>query len=149
MYNTEADTVCERLRFIAFRSPKGTGRAMDYLERQGLRDAERRLRPLIIRRFTCRKDALRTPVAVISAHHGSAYDVIADVIGKETILILYLDQYKVKHMFRLIKSGMSMNSIRPYAHVCSRALLVVAIATRVSSTIDALLRRYRTNPHLR
>ena len=46
VYDTEADTVCGKLRFIAYRSPKGTGRAMDYLERHGLKEAEKRFKPI-------------------------------------------------------------------------------------------------------
>ncbi|MCL2607187.1 MAG: hypothetical protein FWD92_01330 [Methanomassiliicoccaceae archaeon] len=40
-YDTESETACGKLRLIAYRSPKGTRKAMDYLERQGKRDADR------------------------------------------------------------------------------------------------------------
>lgn len=40
--------------------PEGTGRAMDYLEWHGLREAEKRFKPLVKRTFACREDAVRT-----------------------------------------------------------------------------------------
>lgn len=217
VYDTEADTVCGRLRFIAYRSPKGTGRAMDYLRRQGLKDAERRFKAVTGRSFACREDASRSLDEVMREHRGSAYDVFTDIVGTEvverrafrgrppkdapspgthtewrvsvrfefnearavtlasehdigvivtnipfatedrdiirhgatagTVLRLYLDQYKVEHTYRLMKSGMGVDSV--YVRTPKRAdalLFVVAIATLVSSIIDALLRRSGTCP---
>lgn len=217
VYDTEADTVCGRLRFIAYRSPKGTGRAMDYLRRQGLKDAERRFKPITKRTFACREDASRSLEEVMGSHRDSAYDVIADIVGKDvvqkrasrgrppkdtpppeartewnidvrfefnearaealaaehdlgvlvtnipfvtedrdivrhgattsTILRLYLDQFKVEHTYRLMKSGMGVDSV--YVRTPQRAdalLFVVAVATLISSIIDALLRRNGSCP---
>lgn len=219
VYDTEADTVCGKLRFIAYRSPKGTDRAMNYLEKQGLKEAERRFRPITKTVFACHEDASRALEAVLKEHRNSAYDVEteilrrdsvqrrasrgrppkdapppevvtewtvnvdlvfnsakADVLAAEhdigvivtnlpfatddrenprhgatskTVLRLYLDQYKVEHTYRLMKSGMGVDSV--YVRTPKRAdalLFVVAIATLISSIIDALLRRsgcpYRT-----
>ena len=66
-----------------------------------------------------------------------------------TVLRLYHDQYKVEHTYRLMKSGMGVDSV--FVRTPKRAdalLFVVAVATLISSVIDALLRRsacpYRT-----
>lgn len=83
VYDTETDTVCGRPRFIAYRSPKGTGRAMDHLRRQGLKDAERRFRAVTRRTFACREDASRPLDEVMREHRGSAYDVFPDIVGTE------------------------------------------------------------------
>lgn len=218
VYDTEADTICGKLRFIAYRSPKGTGRAMDYLERQGLKEAERRFRPLTKRTFACHEDASRALEEVMRTHRDSAYDVFADIVATEvvrkrasrgrpskdapppetftewtietrfefnrsraeflvaehdlgvivtnipfanedegnvrhgattsTVLRLYLDQYKVEHTYRLMKSGMGVDSV--YVRTPKRAdalLFVVAVATLVSSIIDALLAKSRDCPY--
>lgn len=212
IYDTEADTVCGRLRFIAFRSPKETGRAMDNLHRQGLKDAEKRFGPVMRRTFACREDASRCLDEAMRSHRDSAYDAVADIVGRNvvqrrasrgrppkdtsppetrtewsidvrfefneakalalaaehdlgmlvtnipfatedcdiirhgattsTILRLYLDQYKVEHTYRLMKSGIWVDSV--YVRTPQRAdalLFVVAIATLISCIIDALLRR--------
>jgi len=60
----------------------------------------------------------------------------------DTVLRLYLDQYKVEHTYRLMKSGMGVDSV--YVHTPSRAnalLFVVSVATLISSVMDAVLRR--------
>jgi transposase len=60
----------------------------------------------------------------------------------DAVLRLYLDQYKSEHTFRLMKSGMGVDSV--YVRTPSRAnalLFVVAIATLISNVMDALLRR--------
>ena len=57
-------------------------------------------------------------------------------------------RYKVEHTYRLMKSGMGVDSV--YVRTSKRAdalLFVVAIATLVSSIIDALLRRHGTCPY--
>ena len=218
IYDTEAETVCGKLRFIAYRSPKGTDRAMDYLRRHGLKEAEKRFKAVTKRRFACREDASRTLDEVLASHRNSAYDVVTDIVCEEvlerrasrgrpskdapppetryewkvtvgfefneskaemltaehdigvivtnipfvtedcaivrhgatgrTILRLYLDQYKVEHTYRLMKSGMGVDSV--YVRTPKRAdalLFVVAVATLISSIIDALLRRNGTCPY--
>lgn len=65
----------------------------------------------------------------------------------DTVLRLYLDQCKVEHTYRLMKSGMGVDTV--YVQTPSRAmLLVVAIAILVLSIMDTMLRRnnerYRT-----
>ena len=85
VYDTEADTVCGRLRSIAYRSPKGAGRAMDHLRRQGLKDAERRFRAVTRRTFACREDASGSLDEVMKEHRGSAYDVFPDIVGMEVV----------------------------------------------------------------
>lgn len=212
VYDTEADTVCGKLRFVAFRSPKGTEKEMDYLERQGKKDAEKRFRMFVKKRFACEADAMLTFDETLSKHVNSAYIVtgtpvcIEETVRRETrgrpskdsaepdtkvswkvdvsmrfdleraktiaqaydvsvivtnlpfatedsdnvrhgattdtVLRLYLDQYKVEHTYRLLKSGMGVDSV--YVHTPSRAnalLFVVSIATLVSSIMDALMRR--------
>jgi len=60
----------------------------------------------------------------------------------DTVLRLYLDQYKTEHTYRLMKSGMGVDSV--YVHTPSRAnalLFVIAVATLVSSVMDAMIRR--------
>lgn len=212
VYETESDTVCGELRFIAYRSPKGTRRAMDYLRRQGLKDAQKRFRDVCRMDFNCERDATDCLMMALKAHRKSAYDAKYSIVGHEktlrrptpgrprkdesppetvvkwkvvvdlefneerarelaeehdisvivtnlpfstedapnirqgatteTVLRLYLDQYKVEHTYRLMKSGMGVDSV--YVRTPSRAnalLFVVAIATLVSSVIDALLKR--------
>ncbi|MFA6804296.1 MAG: IS1634 family transposase [Candidatus Methanomethylophilaceae archaeon] len=212
VYDTEADTVCGKLRFIAYRSPKGTAKEMDYLERQGKKDAERLFKPFVKKRFACEKDAMMTFDETLSKHKGSAYVIggtpvaIEEIVRRETrgrppkgseapgskvswkidismrfdrelaeniakaydvsvivtnlpfatedaenvrhgattdtVLKLYLDQYKVEHTYRLMKSGMGVDSV--YVHTPSRAnalLFVISIATLISSIMDALMRR--------
>ncbi|MDR1954533.1 MAG: IS1634 family transposase [Candidatus Methanoplasma sp.] len=211
-YDTKAETECGELRFIAYRSPTGTGKAMDYLERQGKRDAEKLFKPFVKKTFACETDALSAFDDAVKEHRGSAYAVtgkavriteterrrtrgrppkdseapgtkvswkidvtmsfdkkraleLADVrnisvivtnlpfssedrgnvrLGAtaDTVLRLYLDQYKVEHTYRLMKSGMGVDSV--YVRTPSRAnalLFIVAIATLVSSVIDAVLRQ--------
>jgi transposase len=212
LYETEKDTVCGKLRLIAFRSPKGYGRTMDYLEGQGKKDAEKRFKQFGKKEFDCGKDAEKAFAEALKGHAGSAYIVsgrveriektvprekrgrppkdsegpekkiswkietsmefdrkeaerLADARGisvivtnipkadedspnvrhgakADTILRLYLDQYKAEHTYRLMKSGMGVDSV--YVRTPSRAnalLFVVAVAALVSSVIDALLRR--------
>jgi len=211
-YETESETVCGKLRFIAYRSPKGTRKAMDYLERQGKRDAEKRFKVFAKKEFACEADAIAMFDDVLRTHKDSAYTVtgtsvkveepvrrpirgrppkgseVPGVIVKwkidvsmffdrklaeqlanirdisvivtnlpfaavdaanirngataDTILRLYLDQYKAEHTYRLMKSGMGVDSV--YVHTPTRAnalLFVIAIATLVSSVMDAMLKR--------
>jgi len=217
-YETECETKeCGKLRFIAYRSPKGTKRAMEYLERQGLRDAEKRFKEFAKKEFMCEADAIAAFGDAMKKHVNSAYVVSYDVAGTEeivprnergrpprgyvpetkvtwkvnvsmsfdkeraseladahgisvivtnlpfatedapnvrygatadTVLRLYLDQYKSEHVYRLMKSGMGVDSV--YVRTPSRAnalLFVVAIATLVSSVMDALLRRNGKGRH--
>lgn len=58
------------------------------------------------------------------------------------VLRLYLDQYKVEHTYRLMKSGMGVDIV--YVQTPSRVnalLFVIGIATLVSSIMDAVLRK--------
>lgn len=58
------------------------------------------------------------------------------------ILRLYLDEYKVEHCYRLMKSGMGIDSM--YLQTPKRVnamMFVVAIATLIVNICDALLRR--------
>ena len=212
-YETECETEeCGKLRVIAYRSPKGTKKAMEYLERQGLREAEKRFKPFLKKEFACEADAKAMFDDVMKEHVNSAYIVtgrtvrideiirrktrgrppkgsaepetkekwkvetsmifdknravgLANVHGmsvivtnlrfvtedaenirhgatSDTVLRLYLDQHKVEKTYRLMKSGMGVDSV--YVHTPSRAnalLFVVAIATLVSSIMDALIKR--------
>lgn len=74
-------------------------------------------------------------------------DIVRHGATTSTILRLYLDQYKVEHTYRLMKSGMGVGSV--YVRTLGRAdalLFVVAIATLISSIIDVLLRRSGSCP---
>jgi len=211
-YETESETTCGKLRLIAYRSPKDARKAMDYLERQGKRDAERLFKGFAKREYACEADAVKAFDDAVAKHRGSAYvvtgtpvrieetvrrdtrgrppkgseapatnviwkidvsmhfdrkraDELADEHGisvivtnlpfatadhvnmrhgatTDTVLGLYLDQFKAEHTYRLMKSGMGVDSV--YVHTPTRAnalLFVVAIATLVSSVMDAMLRR--------
>ena len=62
-----------------------------------------------------------------------------------TVLRIYLDQYKVEHTNRLMKSGMDVDSA--YVRTLRRTdilLFVVVIVTMVFSIIDALFQRSGT-----
>ena len=211
--DTDAETTeCGTLRFIAYRSPKGTKREMDYLERQGERDAEKLFKVFGKKRFACEADAVSAFGDAMKKHVNSAYIVsgcpvrIAETVRRnvrgrppkgspeqetkvtwkidvsmefdeqratelahrrgisvivtnlprtsedsgnprngataDAVLQLYLDQYKVEHSFRLMKSDMGVSPV--FVKMPSRAnalLFVVAIATLVSNIIDALIRR--------
>jgi transposase len=212
VYDTVADTECGRLRFIAYRSPKGTRQATDYLRRQGGKETEKRFACFRKRRFACEEDALRSFGEVTAAHKDSAYIVkgtpvrietlerrptrgrpaadspppemitewrididavfdeslaaelakrrdisviitdlpfaaedagdLRDGVTADKVLRLYLDQYKVEHTYRLMKSGMGVDTV--YVQTPSRAnalLFVIGIATLVSSIMDAMLRK--------
>jgi len=212
VYDTESDTVCGKLRFVAYRSPKGTAREMEYLEVQGRKDAEKLFGQFFKKRFACETDAMMTFDETLSKHRNSAYVIegtpvrmeermrratrgrppkdsdgpvtrvswkidvsmrfdreLAERIAQaydvsvivtnlpfatedagnvrhgattDTVLRLYLDQYKVEHTYRLLKSGMGVDSV--YVHTPSRAnalLFVVSIATLISSIMDALMGR--------
>jgi len=185
---------------------------MDYLERQGKRDAEKRFKVFAKKEFACETDAIAMFDDVMRTHRGSAYAVTREILRIEeaerrdkrgrppkgsagpgmkvkwkvgvtisfderraaelayvhgisvivtnlprapkdaenirfgatsdTVLRLYLDQYKPEHTYRLMKSGMGVSSV--YVHTPSRAaalLFTVAVATLVNSVMDALLRR--------
>jgi transposase len=214
-FDKDLDTTeCGKLRFIVYRSPKGAGKAMEYLERQGERDAKKRFGVFTTKEFACETDARAMFEDVMRTHKDSAYTVTGRTVRNEenvrretrgrppkgsetpekkiswkidvtmkfdkekaseladahalsvivtdlprasedaenvrhgattdTVLRLYLDQYKVEHTYRLMKSGMGVDSV--YVRTPSRAnalLFVVAIATLVSSILDALLRRNR------
>ena len=60
----------------------------------------------------------------------------------EEVLRLYNQEYKVEHSFRLMKSGIGMNSI--YLHTPSREnamMFVICIAVLISNIVDAVFRR--------
>ena len=212
VYDTVADTECGKLRFIAYRSPKGTRQAMDYLERQGDKETEKRFACFRKKRFACEEDALRSFGEAMATHRDNAYIVKGTPVKIETperrptrgrpaadspppgtvtewmidietefsgslagelagkrdigviitdlpfaaadaedprdgatadrVLRLYLDQYKVEHTYRLMKSGMGVDTV--YVQTPSRAnalLFVIGIATLVSSIMDAMLKK--------
>jgi transposase len=211
-YETESETTCGKLRTIAFRSPKSTEKAMDYLERQGERDAEKLFKPFGKKEFACETDARAAFEDAIKKHRDSAYNITGKITKTEepirretrgrppndseppgtkvawkvdvsmkfdaerakeladkralsvivtnlpfavedaknvrhgatadTVLRLYLDQYKAEHTYRLMKSGMGVDSV--YVHTPSRAgalLFVISVATLVSSVMDAMMKR--------
>jgi transposase len=211
-FETKSETVCGELRSIAFKSPKGIGKAMEYSEKQGKKDAEKRFGMFSKKEFECEADAVKMFNEVLAKHKDSAYVVTGKTVKTETkelrkmrgrppkdseepitktvykiavsmefdtdtaiklaekrgtsvivtnlpyasedaanvrhggttdtVLRLYLDQYKVEHTYRLMKSGMGVDEV--YVRTPSRAnalLFVVAVATLISSVIDALLKR--------
>lgn len=74
-------------------------------------------------------------------------DIVRHGATAATILRLYLDRYKVEHTYRLMKSGMGVDSV--YVRTPKRAdalLFAITIATLASDIIDALLRRSGTCP---
>ncbi len=69
-------------------------------------------------------------------------DIVRHGATTSTVLRPHLDQYKVEYTYRLMKSGMGVDSV--YVHTPQRAdalLFVVVVATLTSSVIDALHRR--------
>lgn len=52
---------------------------MDCLRRQGLKDAERRFKPIMKRTFACREDVYRSQDEVMRRHRDSAYNIVADM----------------------------------------------------------------------
>ena len=65
-----------------------------------------------------------------------------DGADAETILELYLDEYKVEHTYRLMKSGLGVDEV--YLHTPEREnamQFVISIATILSNVIDAVLAR--------
>jgi transposase len=59
-----------------------------------------------------------------------------------TVLKLYMDEYKIEHTYRLMKSGMGVDSV--YLHTPSREnamMFVVGTATLVADIITAVLKR--------
>ena len=67
-------------------------------------------------------------------------DIVRHGATAATILRLYLDRYKVEYTYRLMKSGMGVDSV--YVRTPERAgalLFAITIATLVSGIIDALL----------
>ena len=67
---------------------------------------------------------------------------LRDGATAESVLRLYLDQYKVEHTYRLMKSGMGVD--RVYVHKPSREnalMFVVGIATLINDIIDAMSHR--------
>lgn len=212
IYETGSETSCGKLRMIAFRSPKGIEKAMDYLEKQGKRDAEKLFRVFSGKEFACETDAKAAFDDAVKKHKGSAYIVTGTSVKTEeplrreargrppkgsetpgtkvswkievsmrfdeerakdladeraisvivtnlpfasedadnvrhgattdTVLRLYLDQFKAEHTYRLMKSGMGVDSV--YVHTPSRAnalLFVISVATLVSGIMDAMIRR--------
>jgi len=217
-YDTSEETLCGKLRFIAYRSPKSTVKAMNYLKRQGERDSEKRFKLFAKKEFACEIDAIAMFSDVMKEHKNSAYVItgtpmryeetvrrekrgrpskdsevpetkvmwkivtsmrfdedlakeLADIHNisvivtnlpsatsdrenirhgatTDTVLRLYLDQYKAEHTYRLMKSGMGVDSV--YVRTPTRAnalLFVVAIATLISSVMDAMLKRNGKGRH--
>ena len=70
-----------RLRFVAYRTPKGSERDIDYLRKQGLADVKRRFGKFSKREFNCAEDARREFEEAMSGHVRSAYVVTGDVVA--------------------------------------------------------------------
>jgi transposase len=60
----------------------------------------------------------------------------------ETVMEVYLGGYKIEHTFRIMKSGLGVDSV--YLHTPEREnamMFVIGIATIISNTVDAVLKR--------
>jgi transposase len=69
-----------------------------------------------------------------------AEDNPRDGADAETVMMLYLEEYKVEHTYRLMKSGLGVDSV--YLHTPEREnamMFVIGIAAIISGTIDAVL----------
>jgi transposase len=67
---------------------------------------------------------------------------LRDGADAETVMMTYLDEYKIEHTYRLMKSGLGIDSV--YLHTPEREnamMFVIGIATIISNTVDALLKR--------
>jgi transposase len=67
-----------------------------------------------------------------------------DGADAEAVMMLYLDEYKVEHTYRLMKSGLGVDSV--YLHTPEREnamMFVIGIAAIISGTIDAVLGRMK------
>jgi len=67
---------------------------------------------------------------------------LRDGADAETVLMTYLGEYKIEHSFRLMKSGLGVDSV--YLHTPEREnamMFVIGIATIISNTVDAVLKR--------
>ena len=69
-------------------------------------------------------------------------DNVRDGASAQTVLRLYLNEYKVEHTYRLMKSGLGVD--RVFFRTPSREnamMFVVGIATLIENIIDAMNRR--------
>lgn len=68
----------------------------------------------------------------------------------DSVLRLYLDQYKIEHTYRLMKSGLGID--RVFLHTPSREnamMFVIGIATLICDIIDAMSRRRQGDGSIR
>jgi len=74
----------------------------------------------------------------------------SDKVGKnlregadaETVMMAYLGEYRIEHTYRIMKSGLGVDSV--YLHTPEREnamMFVIGIATIISNTVDAVLGR--------
>ena len=85
-YDTEADTVCGRLRFVAYRAPADPERSLRFHREQGDRVLRRVMGPLGRERFNCVPDtekAFRSAMRTLEDH---GYDVTAEVVRYDRVL---------------------------------------------------------------
>lgn len=89
--------------------------------------------------------ALRQSMKVLVTNlprSGTDRDSYRDGVTDEGVLGLYNQEYKVEQSFRLMKSGIGMNSV--YLHTPSREnamMFVISIAVLLSNIADAVFRR--------
>lgn len=212
VYDTDADTVCGRLRFIAYRTPHDREDGMEFLREDGERRLFKALSVFSTREFLCRDDAEKAfndalarikDVAYVVSHRivenervkkrrsrgrprkddlppeketywtveidwtfdrglaeelldrdemqvivtniprtANDTDNIRSGADADTVVRLYLDEYKAEHTYRLLKSGLGMDKV--YLHKGNRVaamMFIAGIAGLLSSTMDAVLRR--------
>jgi transposase len=88
-------------------------------------------------------DLHNTSVIVTNIPYASAdHENVRYGATTDTILRLYLDQYKIEQSYRLMKSGMGIDSV--FVRTPSRAsalFFVIGIAVLISNVVDALLRQ--------
>jgi transposase len=73
---------------------------------------------------------------------GGAGGGLRDGADAETVMMTYLNEYKVEHTYRLMKSGLEVDSV--YLHTPEREnamMFVIGIAAIISGTVDAVLGR--------
>ena len=71
-----------------------------------------------------------------------AKENLRDGADAETVMLTYLNEYKIEHTYRLMKSGLGVDEV--YLHTPEREnamMFVIGIATIVSNVVDAVLRR--------
>lgn len=80
VYDTDAETVCGPLRFVAYRIPRSRSKSVKYYLEEGERRIVKTLLPLARRWFFCESDAERALAAALEALADTAYRVSGRVV---------------------------------------------------------------------